>query len=338
MKRMIRQIGGWPGIAKLVRRRKRGPVILFYHGVEDGTVDPRVQSIHLNLSDFEKQIAYLRKHYQIISMDDLYDCIARDEELDPSYVVLTFDDGYRNNRTVVGPYLSTIGVPFAVFVSTRHIDEKLRFPTYYLRAAIQHSTLPEVEMLGSVLDISSDRAKRASFQKISKALKTAPLSAVEEIVESLIGIVSSEQWSQLDARYSSDAPMSWKELKELKALGATIGSHCHDHCILHQNQDTEEIERQLRLSKEQIEFNIGECNYIAYPNGGKDDMCVSALREAQQQNYRLGLTTVEGEVESRETPYLLPRIAADTNDFERFKFNLNLAFRHNDSYRKWAGD
>jgi len=206
-----------------------------------------------------------------------------------------------------------------------------------LRAAIWHSARKDVEIQGSVLDISNDQVKRASIQEVSKTLKTAPLPVVEEVVQSLMGLISSEQWQELDARYSSDAPMSWTELKELQGLGATIGSHCHDHCILHDNQDSKEIKRQLLFSKEQIEHHIGQCRYIAYPNGGKDDMCASALEKVQQQNYRLGLTTVGGEIESRNNPYLLPRVAADTDDFDRFKFDLNLAFRHNESYRKWAG-
>ena len=99
-------------------------------------VDPRIQTLHLELAAFEKQIGYLRKHFDIVSIDDLCDGVTGGKKLPPSMVVLTFDDGYRNNLDVVAPYLASLGVPFSVFVSTRHIDEGLRFPTYYLRTSV----------------------------------------------------------------------------------------------------------------------------------------------------------------------------------------------------------
>ena len=90
--------------------------------------------------------------------------------------------------------MNAIGVPFAVFVSTRHIAEGLRFPTYYLRAAIRHTTRNKVEIQGASLDISSDQAKRAAINEISKALKTLPLQQVDNIVESLTDLLPDDQW------------------------------------------------------------------------------------------------------------------------------------------------
>ena len=337
MKQVLRKIGGMPGLSNLARRRKRGPVILFYHGVEEAVVDRQVQNIHLELADFEQQIAYLRKHYEIISLDDLQDCVSQQAKADPRHVVLTFDDGYRNNRTVVAPYLDSLGVPYAIFVSTRHIDENLRFPTYYLRAVLRHSRSQTIEIRETVLGIGDDRGRAAALKQVSRNLKTAPLADVEAIVASLKAQLPNELWAELDERYASDAPMSWQEVGELEGLGATVGSHCHDHCILHERQPAAEIERQLRLSKELIERVTGSCRYIAYPNGSTGDMCDAALEQARRGGYALGLTTVEGEIEARTNPYLLPRISADTSEFDRFKFNLNLAFRYNEKYRQWAG-
>ena len=84
-------------MSSMLRRWKSGPTVLFYHGVEEKIVDPRIQTLHLELAAFEKQIGYLRKHFDIVSIDDLCDGVTGGKKLPPSMVVLTFDDGYRNN-------------------------------------------------------------------------------------------------------------------------------------------------------------------------------------------------------------------------------------------------
>jgi peptidoglycan/xylan/chitin deacetylase (PgdA/CDA1 family) len=337
MKVLVRKFGSWPTIAKLLSYRKRGPTVLFYHGVEEKIVDATVQNIHLELREFERQISYLNKHYQIVSLDDLHDSMKRRRALDSSHVVLTFDDGYRNNLQTVAPFLGAVGVPFAVFVSTKHIDGDKRFPTYILRAAIRHCGLSQVKVCGTVMNIGDEHGQRTTIQSISRRLKKAPQATVNQIVNDLRGLLPDDRWLELDSLYSSDAPMSWDEVKQLKNYGAVVGSHCHDHFILHEHQDPAETDDQLRISKERIEINTGECKYIAYPNGGMNDISANALKRVQENGYCLGLTTIKGEVEKLTSPYLLPRISGDSRDFDRFRFDVNGAFRHNRAYRRWAG-
>ena len=77
------------GLYSILKKFRAGPIVLFYHGVEERIVDSRVQMLHVQLDLFEKQIVYLRKNFEIISLDDLYECISTGYRLDPSQVVIT---------------------------------------------------------------------------------------------------------------------------------------------------------------------------------------------------------------------------------------------------------
>lgn len=124
---------------KLTRKLNKGPLVLVYHGVEKELINPRVQTLHIPLQTFELQMAYLRKNNQVISMDDLYSCLLHNHPLDPTHILITFDDGYKNNRSLAAPLLESLGFPFAVFISTRHVEERRRFPIYRLRAALHYA-------------------------------------------------------------------------------------------------------------------------------------------------------------------------------------------------------
>jgi peptidoglycan/xylan/chitin deacetylase (PgdA/CDA1 family) len=336
IKKLIFRAARISGSYSIIRRLKAGPTILFYHGVEERLVDPRVQTLHLPMEHFEKHIGYLRRHFDIVSLDHISDCLSRGHKLDPSQVVLTFDDGYKNNLNVVAPYLQSYDIPFCVFVSTRHISEGLRFPTYYLRASILYCKQRYVRVLDDEFDISTEDRKAIALNAISRKLKSSPQEYAAQIIEDLVSLLSTDHWLELNHLFASDEPMNWTEVGKLNDLGAAIGSHCHDHIILHNKQNMEEIEHQLQTSKALIQKYVGECKYIAYPNGGPNDIFGSALSDVKAKQYLAGLTTVVGEVEPDTNPYALPRVGTSTQDMNQFIFTVNTSFRHNKSFRKWS--
>jgi peptidoglycan/xylan/chitin deacetylase (PgdA/CDA1 family) len=325
------------GIAPLVKTQKKGAVALLYHGVEKHIVDPRVQILHIPFKRFEKQIEHLRRHFEIISLNYLYDCMENSYKIDPSQILLTFDDGYKNNLNIVAPFLSAYNIPFAVFISTRHIHEGKRFATYYLRTAIFWTEQKSIDIptLDANFDISTEKKKVHAQNIISERLKSEPQNVVALIVEDLIRSIPNDRWLEINSKFASDEPMNWSEVRQLHSLGVTIGSHCHDHAILHSRQSYTEIAGQLKTSKDLIEKNLGECKYFVYPNGEKDDIAFDALMSVKENEYLLGFTTVEGEIEKNSNRYLLPRISPPIN-LDHFKFSLNTCFRHNHNYKKWC--
>jgi peptidoglycan/xylan/chitin deacetylase (PgdA/CDA1 family) len=322
------------GAQRLFRLVSRGPIVLFYHGVEEHFVDGRVQSLHLPLSTFEKQIAFLRKNREVLSMDDLSECIDHGRRLDSRHVVLTFDDGYKNNLHVVAPLLDTWKLPFTVFVSTRHISEGHRLPTYYIRTAILYTQNKSVCLpsIGQAFDLSNGAKRLTAAAMVIAAMKKAPECLVQQIVSECQELLSQSTWAELNVVFSSEQPMNWRDVNHIKHMGATIGSHCHDHSILSSCQSAEHSVHQLQQSKSIIETSVGPCRYLAYPNGKPEDISHTAYDYAKSTGFRLAFTTVPGEITPEIDCYFAPRIFG-VLDYEEFCYALNRTAKQNEVYR-----
>jgi peptidoglycan/xylan/chitin deacetylase (PgdA/CDA1 family) len=312
------------GVQRLLWLRSRGPVVLFYHGVVETILDPEVQGLHLPLRVFEKQMHFLLREREVISLDDLHHSLSQGNSLNSRQVVLTFDDGYRNNLSLVAPLLKALNLPFTIFVSTRQISEARRFPMYQIRTAILYT--PRRQMyLNSVrrgFDITT-RDRRVEVAKtVVEVAKKMRQDVLEWVVCECQALLGADHWVELNAHFASDAPMSWDEVVQVRSMGATIGSHTHDHCILHANQSREEVYWQLIESKRAIERIGGVCRYLAYPNGGAADVSVEARAAAESAQFAMAFSTVRGEVTVQSDLFLLPRMFA-VPDFEEFCFQLN---------------
>ena len=76
------------------------------------------------------------------------------------------------------------------------------------------------------------------------------------------------------------ATMNWSELRDLADRGIEIGSHTLTHPHL-TRLSTEELDGELRESREQIEDELGRpCRFLAYPYGDEDARVHEAARRA----------------------------------------------------------
>ncbi|MBF0455053.1 MAG: polysaccharide deacetylase family protein [Magnetococcales bacterium] len=294
----------------LARRLVPSVPILFFHGVVEKIVDPHVQSLHLQRSHFEKIILFIRANYTPVSLDDLYDATQGQEELPTNAIILTFDDGYRNNLTLVEPILSTFNIPFGIYLSTGHISEGSRFPTYIARVALNYTQQTHflLDEKGPPLSLVGEEARKRAYQGVVSQLKTAPQERVRLLVNRLRSLLSEEQWLRLDERFDSDQPLSWQEVEQLSKRGVIIGSHCHDHALLHTRQSLEEMTAQIERSKTAIESRLGACHHFAFPNGRSRDCSPQAMALLDRFGFHTATTTTPGVVRKSSNRLALPRI------------------------------
>lgn len=89
-------------------------VVLNYHKVDNMCI-----SLSVAPEDFDKQMAYLKENnYHTISPAELYDSLENNTELPENPVLITFDDGYRDNYENAYPILKKYGFKATVFVVT----------------------------------------------------------------------------------------------------------------------------------------------------------------------------------------------------------------------------
>ena len=299
------------GLLMAARPLWQSPMILFFHGVDTGITDPRVQMLHMPRDRFVRLMTSLRRHHSVIGVDELADCLESGSPPPRNAVVLTFDDGYLNNLTVAAPIMQSLGLPWSVYVSTRHIDESLRFPSYIARAALYYTEKTEASLPGfsEKLSLRTEADRDAAYGGVSFLLKTSPLVGVEKLCVELQSLMPEDRWQELNHRFSSDQVMNWDQVRQLSQAGARIGAHCHDHAILHQAQGEGEVRRQVTLSQSLIARHVGECRHFVFPNGKPNDICPAALDAVRQAGFRTGMTTVPGFVTPSAAPLLLPRFS-----------------------------
>ena len=104
--------------------------------------------------------------------------------------------------------------------------------------------------------------------------------------------------------YPNESFLTWPDVKELLALGWTVGSHGHQH-LNYTKQDPSLVSRELSMSKEIIEQNLGiECADFAFPYGAYDDSLLQQVRDA---GYSTSVTGIHGAIKD-EGAYEIPRV------------------------------
>lgn len=95
--------------------RGKHPVRVFtYHRVTDLCRD----GMTVPASTFAAQIAYVKRHHDVVDLDRALEILDANEPLRRPVAVITFDDGYRSVADAANPVLRSAGVPAATFVCT----------------------------------------------------------------------------------------------------------------------------------------------------------------------------------------------------------------------------
>lgn len=97
----------------LCTRNDGGAIVLMYHSVSKNnwrwSVDPK---------EFERQIRYLVRHRNVVSLHDVIAYAEGGGKLPQGAVALTFDDGYKDTYTEVLPILKKYQVPATLFLTS----------------------------------------------------------------------------------------------------------------------------------------------------------------------------------------------------------------------------
>ena len=99
--------------------------VLMYHKVNDVPGNPLTVPVSL----FDEQMTQLRElGYSVVTLDDVLAFYSDGGLLPPRPVLITFDDGYRDNLEHAAPILVRHGYPAVLFVSLAFLDDRSPLP------------------------------------------------------------------------------------------------------------------------------------------------------------------------------------------------------------------
>lgn len=312
---MIRQqIKGFlhrTGILRMVANRNPdGVTILLYHGVCRPEDDPRWRNGKGKFTPvdlFEKQIRVCRDYGTVVPLSHILGVAA----LPPNPIVLTFDDGYLNNFSLLYPLLRKYEIPATIFLTTGFLDKEVfLWMDWFDQVVCKVPSGTQELQIGKrtcFLDFRTEEAREATRVEVRKRLKLEPIAEIHRFLRYLqerTGVALG--WGDVP---ESILPLEWDHVREMERSGLVqFGAHTVTHPIL-SRCGIEQQTREILDSKKRIEEETGRtCISFAYPNGQCDDYTEETVGILRKCGFALGLTAERGFVHSDESgPYQLPR-------------------------------
>lgn len=303
----------YSGICRLFYFIHRNSVkILVYHGIISGNlpVGLNCEGLHLGLESFERQIAYLRKRYHILGLSEFVEHLKEGKPVPEYSVVLTFDDGYKNNYENFKDIILKHKVPVSIFLVTDYIGTPELLWIDRLEMAFFNTSRKSIFSTQAIgigkIEWDSDKEKMQKYLILKNRLKKMPCDRLQEVLKDLFYELASDE--DAGSGVIDDIPytrlLNWDEVKELTRYGVRFGSHtcCHEILTaLSESGVRETLERSFSIIKEHSQDNGIP---FAYPNGNFNDEIKKAVAMA---GYNCALTTVHGFNSGDSDPYALRR-------------------------------
>jgi peptidoglycan/xylan/chitin deacetylase (PgdA/CDA1 family) len=139
----------------------RGLRVLLYHNV---SADGRRDDLTVSSSQLEEQFQYLQQAgYTSIGFSDLIAYCDQSKPLPPKPVLVTFDDGFRNNATIAYPLAKKYGIKINLFV----VPLFIRAGGYRSNPCLQPDDLEELDP--SLVEVGLHSYAHANYAKLHPA-------------------------------------------------------------------------------------------------------------------------------------------------------------------------
>jgi peptidoglycan/xylan/chitin deacetylase (PgdA/CDA1 family) len=96
------------------------PIVLAYHSVPKKAIG----YYDVAAEHFERQLEYLKRNYDLVTVDSLVDDTRHNPNDRKPKIALTFDDGYENHYSIVYPLLKKHRTPAVFFITTEYVAKK----------------------------------------------------------------------------------------------------------------------------------------------------------------------------------------------------------------------
>ena len=300
----------------------RSLLVLTYHRViprDPGVAGQRPPNT-LFTDEFEEQMAFVAKRYNVLAGDKLRAVIEGTESISRYSLAITFDDGYENNFSHALPILQRHGLHAVFFLTTSLIGNKDQ-SLWFDRLDRLLSIVPSAELSewlrrhDSPLSASREEEIRPYFKNLPSARQSEILDGMEQQFRHA-GVSKRDE--------TVYGLMSWDQVRLMASAGMTIGSHTASHQILAAVSPTE-VQAELLSSRRRVEEETGRtCWCFAYPNGARRDFRASDELAVRETGYLCAFTQISGSIDSSTPRYSLPRIAIpDTGDIRIFRSYLS---------------
>jgi peptidoglycan/xylan/chitin deacetylase (PgdA/CDA1 family) len=302
--------------------------IVMYHYVRDLKKSryPDIKGLDINL--FREQIDYIRKHYHIITMEEVIYSIENQVKIPEKSVLLTFDDAYLDHYNNVFPILDKYKLQGSFYTPSRAIREHIVLDVnkiHFILAAVEDK-LNLVNDLKALVKIYQKEYQLEDFDYYYKKLaqssrmdtknvifikRLLQVELVEELRLKIIDTLFKKYIDMDENAFSKELYMNEEQLKHMLRSGQHIGNHGYNHYWWN-SLNKEEMTKELDLSISFLEsLGVDMNNWTAcYPYGSYDTQSIDMLNK---RGCKLAVTTEVAIAKTdKNSRFIMPRL--DTND------------------------
>ncbi|MGA7704337.1 MAG: polysaccharide deacetylase family protein [Solirubrobacteraceae bacterium] len=296
IKGAMRRVPGW-----------RGVLVLNYHRIGDHAAQPWDRTLWSASGEaLDAQLEVLAREAEVIGPDEVESAMLGGQR--GRRVLLTFDDGYRDNYEVAYPLLRRHGLTATFFLATGFIDrprvawwDELAWMVRRARA----DALRADEWLPEELALS-EAASQKTIATLVARYKSLPNDRAQTFLDHVATGTGSGRCNGDEAE---TLWMTWEMAREMRDGGMSIGGHTVTHPVLsqlpRQAQEQEIAQCASRLARKLAE----PMRWFAYPVGGPGTFTQDTQRILSEHGVQLAFSFYGGFAGfSRWNPMNVPRV------------------------------
>jgi peptidoglycan/xylan/chitin deacetylase (PgdA/CDA1 family) len=279
--------------------RGRGSILMLHEVHSDGTL---AQFDGCTAAQLDFTLATLRRwDIDLISMDELLPRLRSDNLR--QFVVITLDDGYRDNLTHALPVFERYRAPALINVPTLAPTRELFCWWLGLRELVMTRDSLEFPAFERKVDLGSMEAKRSGYRQMQSWM-AADFSRANDL----------RPWFESHGiSFPSLCDRAFMGEDELRACAAhpliTIGGHATTHRPLASLSEPE-MRDELSENRAYLESLLQvPVDHMAYPYGGKAQCGRREAIAARDAGFKTALAVRHGKLteSSLDAPHMLPR-------------------------------
>lgn len=303
-------------------------VICNFHYIREHFNNKYPSFFGITPTQFSAQLDSLAQVGEFIHPNALVELLEDGLPLSKNYILLTFDDGLKEQYDMALPILKEKGIPATFFVNTENVEfnkTSLVHKIHTVRSVVDPIILKE-----KLFRFLKETDKMTNLRHVDKGKQhyrydTPENAEIKYILnfcmsideqKAFINEIFTENFGQEDT-FAKALYMNHEQLNDLSELGL-LGSHSHSHVPLGLYSESE-IRQELQSSKDYLEQRFNKrIDLVSYPYGGVE-ACKNPVPEvAREVGYKIGLTMNRNVNNGLQTPLSLNRF--DNNDLPGGKY------------------
>jgi peptidoglycan/xylan/chitin deacetylase (PgdA/CDA1 family) len=302
----------------------RGAAILMYHSVLEEPSDQAdsLGGIIHSRAVFRRQMELLAREFHPVGMDELAILLRREQKIPERCVVVTFDDGYRDNFENAMPILDQFGIRATFYVTVNCIEKgQLPWPSRVRFALRNTESKAWTDPAGMPWPLETEAGRDRAFAKACEYCCRLAGAAQERLVA---GIEAELEMSIPPG--STRLVMNWDELRKLTERGHMVGSHTLSHPNVAQIP-LADVRIELEQSRSCLEKQLNRTvSHFSYPCPAlSPHWNEQTTEECRRAGYETAVVT-DGGLARKQDNLLCLRRVRPSKTVDGLRWNLEWAF------------